>query len=307
MSDKYFVAKGAHSTREDGMCSMEMTAYLAGEKHSDSPQCVSPVLTSFCIRLNDRLDDTDRQKLRPYLARTIGTRGDGKDDERIQLCREFLLRQALPLYLDAAGRDQAAAYLRSLPAPLTVEATLEAIQFARGEAFDARRQAEARLADRIRAELAKHGWSAAAAVGAADVAAAVVAAAVVVGAADVAAAVVAAAAAVVAADVVAVAAAVVAAVAAAADVVAAAAAADVAAADVVAAAAAAVPSLALRNELRRLLWDKAIERARAFNQELTPAAFELLDRMLPTEVIQLPVVEDAELVCRAPELEVIER
>ena len=239
MSDKYFVAKGAHSTREDGMCSMEMTAYLAGEKHSDSPQCVSPVLTSFCIRLNDRLDDTDRQKLRPYLARTIGTRGDGKDDERIQLCREFLLRQALPLYLDAAGRDQAAAYLRSLPAPLTVEATLEAIQFARGEAFDARRQAEARLADRIRAELAKHGWSAAAAVGAA--------------------------------------------------------------------AAAAVPSLALRNELRRLLWDKAIERARAFNQELTPAAFELLDRMLPTEVIQLPVVEDAELVCRAPELEVIER
>jgi hypothetical protein len=33
------------------------------------------------------------------------------------------------------------------------------------------------------------------------------------------------------------------------------------------------------------------------NAQTIPAAFELLERMLPTEVIQLPVVEDAEQVC----------
>jgi hypothetical protein len=270
MINPYFLSKGQHASADAGRCAMEWVSYLAGEPHSDSPQCVSPVLTGFCIRFNDRLNDTDRQQLRPYLARTIGTRDDGRDEERFQMCREFLLRRALPLYLDAAGRDQAAAYLRSLPTVLTAEATLGAIRFARGEARDARCQAEARLADRLHAELAKRGSTAIdAAIDAATAAAtatAAIDATAIAGAATAAAAT--------------------------------AAVADAAAAT--AAATAAAASLALRGELRRVIRDKAIERVQAFNQELKPAAFELLDRMLPTEVIALPVVADAELVCAVP-------
>jgi hypothetical protein len=251
MINPYFLSKGQHASADAGRCAMEWVSYLAGEPHSDSPQCVSPVLTGFCIRFNDRLNDTDRQQLRPYLARTIGTRDDGRDEERFQMCREFLLRRALPLYLDAAGRDQAAAYLRSLPTVLTAEATLGAIRFARGEARDARCQAEARLADRLHAELAKRGSTAIdAAIDAATAAATATAA--------------------------------------------------IDATAITAAATAAAASLALRGELRRVIRDKAIERVQAFNQELKPAAFELLDRMLPTEVIALPVVADAELVCAVP-------
>lgn len=245
-SNPYHLSHGSHRTAEDGRCAMEWVSYLAGEPHSDQPQCVSPVLRRFCIALNDRLEDADRQKLRPYLARTIGTAGDGRDEERLRLCREFVVRHSLPYYLDAAGRSEAAAPLRALPDALTAEATWDAIRFARDEAWSAREQAVDRLADRVRGELAKRGLPA---VADADVAAAV-------------------------------------------------------AADV---AAVAVPSLALRNELRRLLREKAIERAREFNQQFTPQVFALLDRMLPTEVIQLPVVEDAPLVCDMPGLEVASR
>lgn len=77
----YKLTKGSHKTRAEGLCAMEWTAYLAGEDHTDQPQCVSPILRSFCIELNDCWDDDMRQRLRPYLARCIGTAEDGRDED----------------------------------------------------------------------------------------------------------------------------------------------------------------------------------------------------------------------------------
>ena len=34
--------KGAHSTPQDGVCVNELTAWIAGERHSDHPECASP-------------------------------------------------------------------------------------------------------------------------------------------------------------------------------------------------------------------------------------------------------------------------
>jgi hypothetical protein len=320
MMNEYFLSHGSHTSAADGRCAMEWVAYLAGEKHSDQPVCVSPVLRRYCIALNDRLGDEDRQKLRPYLARTIGTVGDGLDEQRIQMCREFLLHHTLPRHLDAAGRHEAAQRLRDLPADLTVEATRKAIGLARSEAWEARKAARARLAEKIRAELAKRGAVADAAAAAAAVAVAAAAAAAAADAdADAAAAAAAAAVADAAAAAVADAAAAAAAVAvavAAADAVADAAAAAVADAVAVADAAAAADAVAvavaakvgskrwyeIRNAVYEAVYANYRERFRERNSEMLPAALELLDRMLPTEVIQLPAVgvETAERVCGVP-------
>jgi hypothetical protein len=67
---------------------MEWLAYLAGEPHTDRPACVDPILRRFAIALNDNLGDEDRQRLRPYLARCIGTAGDARGNERMRLLRE---------------------------------------------------------------------------------------------------------------------------------------------------------------------------------------------------------------------------
>ena len=75
MNTDYTLAYGTHANPEDGRCAMEWVSHLAGEPHSDQPKCVSPVLRAICIALNDALDDEPRQRLRPYLARTIGTAG----------------------------------------------------------------------------------------------------------------------------------------------------------------------------------------------------------------------------------------
>ena len=122
MSDNpYFLSRGSHATADEGRCAMEWVSYLAGEPHSDSPRCVSPVLMKFCIRLNDALGDERRQRLRPYLARTIGTREDGLDEHRAWLCVDWLVRVYAPAWLSLAGLDGAALRLQALPPILTVE------------------------------------------------------------------------------------------------------------------------------------------------------------------------------------------
>ncbi len=112
----YRLSAGRHSSPEDGRCAMEWVSYLAGEPHSDEPSCVSPVLRAFCISFNDDLDDTTRQRLRPYLARTIGTSRDGNDEERAWMAMDWLVRMHTPVWLQLAGLTEAARRLRTLPA-----------------------------------------------------------------------------------------------------------------------------------------------------------------------------------------------
>ena len=95
---------------------MEYASYLAGERHSDRPACVSPVLLNFMIAFNDGLDDETRQKLRPYIVRTLGTAGDGQDVKRSYMALDWLIRTHTPAFLDAAGLHEEANKLRGLAA-----------------------------------------------------------------------------------------------------------------------------------------------------------------------------------------------
>src|SRR5690606_8813913 len=60
--DSVALMKGSHRRREDGVCAMELVAWIAGEPHSDAPRCACPVLTAFVTHLNDTLDDEPRNR-----------------------------------------------------------------------------------------------------------------------------------------------------------------------------------------------------------------------------------------------------
>jgi hypothetical protein len=116
---------------------MEWVSHLAGEPHSDEPACVSPVIRAFCVALNDGLDDEPRQRLRLYLARTIGTADDGLDQRRAWMAMDWLVREYTPTWLSGAGVGDAAERLRSLVEVTSAEAlkpSLEALHFARRRA-----------------------------------------------------------------------------------------------------------------------------------------------------------------------------
>jgi len=125
MSSDYTLAPGTHATPDDGRCAMEWVSHLAGEPHSDQPQCVTPVLRALCIALNDGLEDEPRQRLRPYLSRTIGTAGDGLDTARAWMAMDWLIRVYTPAWLVLAELPEPAAALRSL-SPVLDEPSLHA-------------------------------------------------------------------------------------------------------------------------------------------------------------------------------------
>ena len=72
--DTLVLRHGSHADRDNGVCAMEAVAWLAGLPHTDAPSCACPVIRAFVISLNDRMDDQNRQKLKAYLPRIIGTR-----------------------------------------------------------------------------------------------------------------------------------------------------------------------------------------------------------------------------------------
>lgn len=65
---------GEHASPEDGLCAMEMVAFIERLPHSDRPACTCPVLATVTQWVNDTLPDGQRERrLLPLLPRLVGT------------------------------------------------------------------------------------------------------------------------------------------------------------------------------------------------------------------------------------------
>ncbi len=116
--ERFPLKRGAHQGRRDGMCAMEMVAWLAGEEHSDEPQCACPVIAAFVRALNDALpSDAARTRwLRPLVPQLVNTRGSAADERRRGLqVADAVVREILPKALQRAGRTAEADLFRLLP------------------------------------------------------------------------------------------------------------------------------------------------------------------------------------------------
>lgn len=114
---RFPIRRGNHPSREDGLCAMEMVAWLAGEEHSDSPSCTSPTIAALVRAFNDRLpdDDTRESYLRPLLARLIGTRGTSAEERRrAWAVADCVARELAPSVLERRGACAKARALRAL-------------------------------------------------------------------------------------------------------------------------------------------------------------------------------------------------
>jgi hypothetical protein len=120
------LATGGHKNLTDGICFMEAVAYVAGEPWSDHPACACPTLGTFMRNWNDSLSDADRQRLKPYIVRLVGT-NDGNSDKRGWMCLDWLSRECAPAFLELAGLADEAASLRALK-PILDAQSLKASQ-----------------------------------------------------------------------------------------------------------------------------------------------------------------------------------
>lgn len=84
------LARGRHSSPEEGVCVMELASMLAGEAFSDHPRSVCPVIAAFLRAYNDRVDDRWRQDLYAYAAKAVGPRSSvAVERQRARMCREW--------------------------------------------------------------------------------------------------------------------------------------------------------------------------------------------------------------------------
>ena len=74
---------------------MSLVAFLAGEGHSDSPGCASPLVQAFAVAVNDLMPRAARQRLKPFAPRIIGT-DDGFDRLRTAVLRRALAEEIPP-------------------------------------------------------------------------------------------------------------------------------------------------------------------------------------------------------------------
>lgn len=114
-SDQVRLHPGQHTAESGQLCLLEAAAVLAGEPLTDHPRCVSPIVCTVGIRLNDLGTHRQRQTLTRFLPNLVGTAGDGKEDSRRWVALDFSLRTVWPRWVNRLGMREEAAALRGLP------------------------------------------------------------------------------------------------------------------------------------------------------------------------------------------------
>ena len=145
---------GGHTGPTEGACVMEAVAFVAGEKWSDHPECVSPVIGAFMRNWNDNLPtDADRDRLlKPLIPKIINTRStQAVEEQRSYLALDWMIRTFLPKWLRLAKLNDHANAVESLfpivdmatatAAAPVVRAANDAASKARAAAWDAARDA----------------------------------------------------------------------------------------------------------------------------------------------------------------------
>jgi hypothetical protein len=96
---------------------MEMVAWLAGEAHSDEPDCTCSVLAPLVRACNDAMSEYLRNHyLRPLLPQLIHTRASATVERlRGMMVVDCLVRELLPRWLDRHYRGVEAELLRGIP------------------------------------------------------------------------------------------------------------------------------------------------------------------------------------------------
>jgi hypothetical protein len=115
---------GKHEPPPEGArpecCVMEAVAWVAGEPHSDYPDCACPIIREPVVMLNDSMTDEERQQLLPLVIRLVGSRDpDERKAFEIGLKRAFLfvdtyVRKTLPAIWEAIGMAEEAVAMRAL-------------------------------------------------------------------------------------------------------------------------------------------------------------------------------------------------
>lgn len=108
-----------HIDFQQGHCTMELVAWLAGEKHTDQPNCACPWLSSLMRQINDEIFNKDERTtaLLPLVPYLVGTAGSPELQKRRRLrVRQWVRETIIPHLCAFIGlKEEATAYVQNQP------------------------------------------------------------------------------------------------------------------------------------------------------------------------------------------------
>jgi len=131
------LSRGRHRTPEDGACVMELASLLAGERFSDYPDSVCPLIGAFLRTYNDCVGDDRRDDLYACAATVVGT-GGRRDASRARACRLRAVAHELVREKPDRARRWVAGWQLALSSSVEVAAYVARALAAQGEAGHAR-------------------------------------------------------------------------------------------------------------------------------------------------------------------------
>jgi hypothetical protein len=114
LANTFSLSPGNHASRDDGMCAMELVAFLDGVEHTDRPRCVSETISDFVRFTNDHIPDYLRPRLLPFVPRLLGTADREHEQARIEAFAWTTIRVFAPAALRATGLRRAPAKLEKV-------------------------------------------------------------------------------------------------------------------------------------------------------------------------------------------------
>ena len=119
---------GRHRGPGEVVCVMELSSMLAGERFTDRPKSVCPLIGALLRTYNDNLDDRRRQDLYRFAAEAVGTRGDyalerARAEVALEAAREAAPRRPEPPGTPARRRSPSTSSSRWRAAPTAGTAT----------------------------------------------------------------------------------------------------------------------------------------------------------------------------------------
>jgi hypothetical protein len=110
------LSQGSHPDTSEGVCLLEAVSWWVGEKHSDFPECVDPILANLGQTLNDSMLDHYREGFASLIPLIAGTRDDGYADVRKDMIKQVALE--LQEHLAAHPSEEETTQKNSLVKPI---------------------------------------------------------------------------------------------------------------------------------------------------------------------------------------------
>ena len=93
--EEIWLKPGYHDTRGEGICIMELVAWLAGLEHTYFPSCTSPTLADYVTFANDHLEDEPRQQLKELAHDLAAANCAACEEQRLNTLISTLLQDTV--------------------------------------------------------------------------------------------------------------------------------------------------------------------------------------------------------------------